>query len=155
MGYQDASAWSHGFGTPKSNMTAKYQDGAVGSHGLGRPDWTYIRIIRSGLQDLTGWEHQTERAHEVSERFCRISRAGNTRSYMLTRFKDGDRILRVRNIRSNMPRQYQDEAAGSHMFGTPDRTCLQGIRTGLRDHRILEQQIQHAFSVKCAQFHRF
>ena len=32
-----------------------------------------------------------------------------------------------------MPARYQDWAGGSHVFGTPDCTCLQGIRTGLQD----------------------
>ena len=32
-----------------------------------------------------------------------------------------------------MPRGYEDGVAGFHGFGTPDRTCLQGIRSGLQD----------------------
>ena len=62
-------------------MPARYQDGAAGSHGLGTPnrtclqgiriehiyevshrfgttDHTCLRGIRTGLQDLTGSEHQ-------------------------------------------------------------------------------------------------
>ena len=35
-----------------------------------------------------------------------------------------------------MPRRYQDGAAGSHGFGTPGRTCLEGIRSGLQDLRV-------------------
>ena len=32
-----------------------------------------------------------------------------------------------------MPTRYQDEAAGSHGFGTTVPTCIRGIRTGLQD----------------------
>ena len=71
-----------------------------------------IEHVRSGLQDLTGWELQIVHAYEISGRGCRISRVRNTRSYM--------------------PRGYQDGAAGSHGFGTPDRTRLRGIRTELQ-----------------------
>ena len=38
-------------------------------------------------------------------------------------------------------------AAGSHRFGTPDRTCLQGIRTGLQDLTGKKNQIEHAYKV--------
>ena len=95
-------------------MPARYQDGAAGSHGLGTPDRTCLQGIRTGLQDLTGKEHQIvclrgirvgmhdltgkeqqfQHAYEVTGRGCRISR--------------------VRNIRSNMPTRYQVGASGSH-----------------------------------------
>ena len=45
----------------------------------------------------------------------------------------GCRILRVRNIRSNLPTRYQVGVAGSHGLGTTDRTCLLGIKRGLQD----------------------
>ena len=108
-------------------MPARYQDGAVGSHGLGTPDRTCLQGIRTGLQDLTGSEHQIEHAYEVSVRGCRISK--------------------VRHTRSNMPARYQDGAVGSHGLGTPDRTCLQGIRTGLQDLTGKEHQIVRAYAV--------
>ena len=40
-----------------------------------------------------------------------------------------------------------DRAAESHGFGTPDRTCLQGIRTGLQDLTGKKNQIEHAYKV--------
>ena len=46
-----------------------------------------------------------------------------------------------------MPARYQDGAAGSHGLGTPDRTCLQGIRTGLQDLTSKEHQIVRAYAV--------
>ena len=104
-----------------------YQDGAAGSQGFGTTDPTCIRGIKTGLQDLTGSKHQIVYAYEVSGRGCRISR--------------------VRNNKSNIPRRYQDEAAGSHEFGTPYRTCLEGIRTGLQDLMGSEHQIVHAYDV--------
>ena len=76
------------------------------------------------LHDLTGSEHQLVYALRISGRSCRISRVRNTRSYM--------------------PRGYQDGATGSHGFGIPDRTCLEGIRTELQDLTGSEHQIVHA-----------
>ena len=58
----------------------------------------------TGLQDLTGKEHQIEHAYKVSGRGYRISRVGNYRSYMATR--------------------YQEVTSESHGFETPDRTRL-------------------------------
>ena len=121
--YQDGAAGSHGKGT--SDRTC--QVGAAGSHRLGTADSTCLRGIRTGLQDLTGSEHQIVYAYEVSGRGCRISR--------------------VPNNKSNIPRRYQDEAAGSHEFGTPYRTCLEGIRTGLQDLTVSEHQIVHAYEI--------
>ena len=101
-----------------------------------------------GLHDLSGKEQQFQHAYEVSGWGCRISRVRQTKSYMPTR--------------------YQDEAAGSHGFGTPYSTCLERIRMGLQDltgkeHQIVytyegirvglhyltgkEQQFQHAYEV--------
>ena len=79
------------------------------------------------------------------------------------------RISRVRNTRSNALMRCQNGVALSPGLGTQDRTCLQGIRTGLQDlmgsanqivHACLrairtgmqdltglEQQIQHAYAV--------
>ena len=111
----------------QSNMHTRYQDGAAGSHGLGIADRTCLRGIRTGLQDLTGSEHKTVYAYDVSGQGCRISR--------------------VRNNKSNIPRRYQDEAAGSPEFGTPYRTCLEDIRTGLQDLTGSEHQIIHACEV--------
>ena len=75
-------------------MPAKYQDWSEEPHGLGTPDRTCLQGIRTGLQDLTGKEHQIVHAYEVSGHGRRTSRFGNTRS--------------------NMPTGYQDGAAGSH-----------------------------------------
>ena len=65
------------------------------------------------LHYLPGSEHKIVHAYKVSGWGCRISRVRQTRSYMPTR--------------------YQDEAAGSHGFGTTVPTCIRGIRTGLQD----------------------
>ena len=107
--YQDGAAGSHGFGKPnRTCLPTRYKDGAGRSHGFGTTDPTCLRGIRTGLQDLTGSEHQIVYAQSVSGRGCRISR--------------------VRNIRSNMPTRYQVGVAGSHGLGTTDRTWLLGIR---------------------------
>ena len=92
----------------RSYMPTWYKNGAAGSHGFGTTDPTCLRDIRTGLQDLTGSEHQIVHALSVSGRGCRISR--------------------VRNIRSILPTRYQVGVAGSHGLGTTDRTCLLGIR---------------------------
>ena len=46
-----------------------------------------------------------------------------------------------------MLRGYQDGAAGYHGCGTPDRTCLEGNRSGLQDLTDSEHQIVHALRV--------
>ena len=82
-----------------------------------------------GLQDLTGAGSKIEHANGVSGRGCRISRIRTNRSNMPTSYQDGA-------TGSNIPTRYQDDLtvnAGSHGLGTPDRTCLQGNRTGLQD----------------------
>ena len=107
----------------RSNLPTRYRVGVTGSHGLGTTDRTCLLGIRRWLQDLTSSKHQIERAYEVTERCCIISRARNTRSYMPTRYQDG--------------------AAWSHEFGKPDRTCLRGIRTRLQDLTGLEHHIVH------------
>ena len=78
-----------------------------------------------GLQAFTGKEQQFQNAYEESGRGCRISLVGN--------------------IRSNMPTKYQVGAAGSHWWGTSDRTCLQCIRSGLQDLTGWELHIVHAY----------
>ena len=80
-----------------------------------------------GLHDLSGKEQQFQHAYEVSGWGCRISRVRQTRSYMPTR--------------------YQDEAAGSHGFGTSYSTCLERIRMGLQDLTGKEHQIVHTYEV--------
>ena len=96
-----------------------------------------------------GKARQIERAYTVSDRGCRISRVGNTRSNMPTGYQYGlqdltdkehqivhayvvsrwgCRTSRVRHIRSNLPTRYQVGVAGSHGLETTDRTCLLGIR---------------------------
>ena len=111
----------------RSNTLKRYQDGAAGSHWSGPTDSTCLQGIRSGLQHLTDKTHQTEPAYKVSSRSCRISRVGNYRSYMPTR--------------------YQEVTSGSHGFETPDRTRLRDIRTRLQDLTGSDQQIQHAYKV--------
>ena len=82
----------------------------------------------TGLQGFTGSGHQIEHAYEVKGRGCRISR--------------------VRTPRFNMPSRYPDRAARSHGFGTPDRTCLEGIRKGLlQDLTGKEHQIVNAYEI--------
>ena len=78
-----------------------------------------------GLHVLTGKEQQFQHAYEVSGRGCSISRVGN--------------------IRSNMPIMYQVGATRSHGLGTTDRTCLLGIRKGLRDLTGSRHQIERAY----------
>ena len=149
----------------RSYMPTMYQVGAAGSHGLGTTDRTCLLGIRRWLQDPTGSKHQIERAYEVSERCCIISRARNTRSYMPARYPEdltgstnkivhgyivlgrGCRISRVWNNRFNMPSRYKDGAARSHGFRTPDNTCLERIRTGLQDLTGKEHQIEPAYKV--------
>ena len=63
----------------------------------------------------------------MSGRRCTISRARITRSYMHTRYPDG--------------------AAKFHGFGTPDRTCIEGIRKGLQYLRGKEHQIVNAYEI--------
>ena len=82
-------------------MPTRYKDGAARSHGFGTPDSTCLERIRTGLQDLTDKEYQIESAYKVSGRGCRISRVGNYRSYIPTR--------------------YQEMTSGSQGFDTPDR----------------------------------
>ena len=43
-----------------------------------------------------------------------------------------------------MPRGNRHEAAGSHGFGIPDRTFLEGIRSRLQDLTGKDNQIIHA-----------
>ena len=105
-------------------MPTMYQVGAAGSSGLGTTDRACLLGIKKGLQDLTGSKHQIERAYLVSGRCCMITRARNTRSYM--------------------PTMYQVGAAGSNGLGTTDRTCLLGIRRGLRDLTGSKHQIERA-----------
>ena len=59
----------------------------------------------------------------------------------------GCRISRARNTRSYMPRRYPYGSARSDGFGTPDRTCLEGIRKGLQDLTSKEHQIVNAYEI--------
>ena len=138
-----------------SNMHKRYQDGAAGH-------------VRSGLQDLTGWELEIVHTYEVLGRGCRISRVRQTRSVqtcirgITTGLQDltgkkhqiehayevsgwGCRLSREKNNSSNMHTRYPDGAAGSHGWGTSDRTCLQCVRSGLHDFTGWELQIVHAY----------
>ena len=49
----------------RSNMPTRYKDGAARSHGFGTPNSKCLERIRTGLQDLTGKEHQIVHAYEV------------------------------------------------------------------------------------------
>ena len=62
-------------------MHTRYPDGT--------PDSTYLERIRTGLQDLTGKEHQIVHAYDVSGWACMISRVRNNSSNMHTRYQDG------------------------------------------------------------------
>ena len=44
-----------------------------------------------------------------------------------------------------MPTRYKDGAARSHEFGTPESTCLLGVRTALHDLTGSEHKIVHAY----------
>ena len=46
-----------------------------------------------------------------------------------------------------MPTRHPEGAARSHGFGTPDRTCLEGIRKVLQDLTGWELQIVHAYEI--------
>ena len=145
-------------------MPTRYQEVTSGSHGFETPDRTRLRDVRTGLQDLTGSEHQTEHAYNVSGWVCRISRVGNYISYMPTRHQDltGSKhqnerayevterrcmLSRARNTRSYMPTKYPDGAARSHAFGTPGRTFLEGIRKGLQEITGKEHQIVNSYEI--------
>ena len=82
-----------------------------------------IELVRSGLQDLTGWELQIAHAYEILGRGCTI--------------------LPVRNTRSYMPTRHQEGTSGSHGFETPDRTCLLGVRRALHDLTDSEEKLIH------------
>ena len=56
-------------------------------------------------------------------------------------------ISRSRSTRSYMPTRHPEGAARSHGFGTPDRTCLEGIRKWLQDLTGWELQIVHAYEI--------
>ena len=111
----------------RSYIPTRYPDGAARSHGLRTQDRTSLQGIRTGLQDLTGSEHNIVHPYKVSGRGYKISRAENTRSYMPTRYPDG--------------------VARSHGFGTPDRTCIECIRKGLQDLTGKEHQIVTAYEI--------
>ena len=106
----------------RSNMPTRYQVGAAGFHGLGTTDRTCLLCIRSGLQDLTGSKHQTERIYEVSHGF------GTTDHTCL------------RGIRTGL----------QHLTGS-EHQIVERIRTGLQDLTDMEhqiaQQIHHAYKV--------
>ena len=46
-----------------------------------------------------------------------------------------------------MPAKYQDWSAESHGLGTPDRTCLRGIKVGLQDLTGKAHPIEPAYKV--------
>ena len=90
------------------------------------------------LHYLTGSEHKIVHAYKVSGWGCRISRVRQTRSYMPTRYQD--EAAGSHGFGTTVPtyirrgcRTCQVGAAGSHRLGTGDRTYLRGIRTGLQD----------------------
>ena len=56
-------------------------------------------------------------------------------------------ISRARITRSYMHTRYPDGAAKFHGFGTPDRTCIEGIRKGLQDLTGKEHQIVNAYEI--------
>ena len=114
------AAGSHRFGTTVPTCIRGIRTGLQDLTGKEH----LIKHVRSGLQDLIGWELQIVHAYEVLGRGCRISRVGNTRSYMPTRYQDG--------------------AAGSHEFGTTNPTYLEGIRTRLQDLTSSEHHIVYA-----------
>ena len=147
MRCQNGVAWYHGLGTQGRTWLQGIRMGLQDLTGS-------ANHLRMGLQDLTDKEQQFKHAYEVTQRGCRISRVRNIRSNMPTRYPvglqaltvkeqqfqhayevsgSGFSISRVGNMRSNMPTMCQVGAAGSHGLGTTDRTCLLGIRRGLRD----------------------
>ena len=119
----------------RSYMPTRYPDGAARSHGFGTPDRTCLEGIRKGLEDLTGKEHQIVNAYEISG-LLGLTGSGHQIEHAYEVTGRGCSISRVRTPRFNMPSRYQDGAAGSHGFGTPNRTCLRGIRSGCRISRL-------------------
>ena len=59
-------------------------------------------------------------------------------------------ISRARITRSYMHTRYPDGAAKFPGFGTPDRTCIEGIRKGLQDLTGKEHQIVNAYDISRA-----
>ena len=119
-----------------------------------------------GLQDLTGKEHQIDKANKVSGRAAGSHGLGTTDRTCLLGFRRSlqdttglkhqiERAYEVserccmiswaRNTRSYMSTMYQVVAAGSHGLGTTDRICLLGIRMGLWDLTGLKRQIERAY----------
>ena len=108
-------------------MPAKYQDWSAKSYGMGIPDRTYLQGIRTGLQDLTGMEHQIVHAYEVSSIKVGLQDLTGKAHQIEPAYKVADRgcrISRVGNYRSYMPTRYQEVTSGFHGFETPDRTRL-------------------------------
>ena len=127
------AASSNGLG-PKTEHAYR----VLGSHRLGQQSERAHE-----LQDFTGWDI---RAHMHTE--LQDLKGTDLRPNMHTELQDrACRISRVRHTRSNMPARYQDGAAGSHGLGTPDRTSLQDIRTGLQDLTGKEHQIVRGIRV--------
>ena len=123
-----------------SNMHTRYQDGAAGYHRLGTLDRTRLRGIRTGLQDLTGSEHQIVYAYRYQDGAAGSHGFGTPYRTCLEVSGRGCRISRVWNTRSYAPTRYQDGAASSHGLGpqiehayelrvrTSERTCIQSCR---------------------------
>ena len=80
-------------------------------------------------------------------RGCRISWVGNIRSNMPTRYQVGLQDLTGSEHQIEHVYEVSGRTAGSHGFGTPNRTWLQGIRTGLQDLTDKKNQIEHAYKV--------
>ena len=112
-------------GNYRSYMPTRHQEGTSGAHGFETPYRTCLLGVRTVLHDHTGLEHKIVHAYNVSGRSCRISRVGNYRSYMPTRHQGG--------------------TSGSHVFETPNRTCLLGVPTALHDLTGSEHKIVHAY----------
>ena len=91
-------------------MPAKYQDWSAESYGLGTPDRTYLRGIRTGLQDLTGMEHQIVHAYEISSIKVGLQDLTGKAHQIEPAYKVAGRGCRISRL------------------GTTDRTCLLGIR---------------------------
>ena len=114
-------------GNYRSYMPTRHQEGTSESHGFETPDRTCLLRVRTVLHNVMGSEHKIVHAYNVSGRSCRISRVGNYRSYMPTR--------------------YQEVTLGSHGIETPDRTRLWGVRTVLHYLPGSEHKIVHAYRV--------
>ena len=110
---------------------SKHVYGATCTNGLGtKTEHAYRDLGSHGLGQ------QSEHAHELQD-----FTGWDIRAHMHTELQDltGKDLTCIRSWRIG--------AARSHGFGTPDRTCLRGISSGLQDFKSSAHEIEHACEV--------